>query len=109
MNVTKNRLDDSLNFISENIDVAFAWACYYCKNGDSVYINNKKYQCIKVFNGRISFADNGITEFGNWYCMNSLEDNKCLYATMDKVRELRENNPLSNDYICFTEKQFCNA
>lgn len=109
MEVTKQSLGDKLNFISEKIEAAFAWACFYAKSGDKIYINGDLYECVLVFNGRLSFlGTNKITENGNWYCMNNLKTNQCLYASMERVEEVRRDNSLTHDYICFSEKQFYN-
>jgi hypothetical protein len=92
------------NFISNNKDVAFSWAAFFTRDREC-YINNEKYHIEYLFNAIICFTDNTYIE-GNYFKYTNLKTKETAYLKMEDARNIRKENPLKSDLICFNENQF---
>lgn len=108
--VCKKNYDGNINIVCENEEVARAWAAYYIKPKDSIYINGKLQDTETHFNVSISFADGGRTETGTWYIFNEAVSRNTILIGRKRIEFLREQNPLSSDLYGYSnETDFLSA
>jgi hypothetical protein len=92
------------HFISNQKEIAFAWAGYYTRNKEC-FINNEKYYVEYLFNTVIQF-ENGEVIAGDIVKFTNLKNNTCAFINMDYANNIRAKNKVIEHYICFDEDQF---
>ena len=91
------------HIVSEDETKAFAWAGYYtqCSN---ILINGREYRVVHVTDSAIDFNDGTSLPVG-CYAIFEGEDGMRIYDDY-KLREVRNNSPLSNHFYCLTDEEF---
>ena len=91
------------HIVSDNELNAFAWAGYYTNYSD-IFINGKEYHVIHVTDSAIEFPDGASLPVGCYAIFKC--DDETRFCDDYELRNIRNNNPLSNHFYCFTDEEF---
>lgn len=91
------------HIVSDDELKAFAWAGYYTNYSD-IFINGKEYYVVHVADSAIEFPNGASLPVG---CYAIFEcDDEIRICDDYELRNIRNNNPLSNHLYCLMDEEF---
>ena len=91
------------HIVSDDELKAFAWAGYYTDYSD-IFINGKDYHVVHVTDSAIEFSDRTSLPVGCYAIFKC--DDETRFCNDYELRNIRNNNQLSNHFYCLTDEEF---
>lgn len=95
--------NENRHIVSEDELVAFAWAGYYA-NCSSIFINGTNYEVVHTHDSVIELSNGKYLPVGCYAIFKS--DKELIICDDHKLKAIRKENPLKQEYYCFNDEQF---